>query len=144
MQSIFLEISFFFLTICSIFSAQNLFNFIAHNLFNCFARVLYYCFDRNYTLICHVFVKRNIIILLNIFLSHNFFFSRVVLSLLTVIFATLLKCVVLCSGYDIQLSNSLFQLSIYYRMSRFMACISFISDFYISKTPFILLMVVVC
>ena len=47
-------------------------------------------------------------------------------------------------GYAAQLSDYLWQLSICFCMSQFMACISSISDLYMSTMYFILLMVVSC
>ena len=70
---------------------------------------------------------------LTIFLSPIFSFCGVILSLSMVMFTTLLKCAVLCSGYAEQLSDYLWQILICSCMSRFMAFIYSISDFYISN-----------
>ena len=49
--------------------ARNSFNLIACDLFNWFARVWFNCFPRNYTFICRIFVERDLMIFLTIFLS---------------------------------------------------------------------------
>ena len=115
------------------FFTRNLFHFIACGLFNFFARV----FLNN--LINLISVVR---ILLTIFLTQIFFSCGITLALLTVIFTTSSKFTVLCYGYAARLSDSLWKISISFRKSRFMARISFISDFYISTISFVLLMVV--
>ena len=78
------------------------------------------------------------------FSSLPFFSCEAVLSLSTVIFAMLFKCAVLCYRYAARILDYLWQLLICSCMSQFMACISSISDLYISNTSFILLMVVPC
>ena len=71
-------------------------------------------------------------------------FYGIILSILMVMFATLLKCALFCSRYAVKFLNYLLQISICYHMYWFMSCIFYISDLYILKMSFILLMVVSC
>ena len=147
MQSYFLRL-FFALNLFNCFShvncfSLNLFNLIFRDLFNCFADVWYNHFARVCNLICLIFLK-GVSLYFWFFSSLTFFSCEAVLSLSTVIFAMLFKCVVLCYGYAARILDYLWQLLICSCMSQFMACISSISDLYISNNSFILLMVVPC
>ena len=121
----------------------NFFNFIALSLFNCFASVLFNFFARVF-LNTPIYLIFLVSIRLAIFITPIFIFCGIILILSTVMFATFSKCAVLCSGYAVFPSNYLQQLSIYTGRSQFMERISFISEFYISKISFILLIVVSC
>ena len=108
-----------------------------------FSRLLQFFCSQIYSYFSHFFQK-GYDNLLTIFPSIIFFFFGVIPSLSTVMFAILLKCAVLCSGYTKRLSHSLWQLSIQVYRSRFVARNSFVSELNDSNISLIWLVDISC
>ena len=83
--------------------------FCNHIFFNCFVCVWLNCFATNYSLIFLIFVERNLMIALKIFLSTVYPTYRFILSVLTVMFAKFSKFKGFCSWYA---ARTFLQLSI--------------------------------
>ena len=124
--------------------AFNLFNFISRVLFNCVALVLFNSFAHNCTLICLIFVERDIMIFLTILLYPNLF---ILWGYTINIDSNIRNVIEMCSNMFWMRGTflgSLWKISICSHMYWFMAFIFSISDLYISETSFVLFMVVSC
>ena len=127
-----------------IFISRYFFNYIVHHFFNCVSHIWFSCFSHIILLFGSFSLKW---VLQSSWRNSSLpfcFFCGFIISLLALIFTTLLTCVVFCYVYTVQFSDYLWQLSICSRISSFVACIYFISYLYISTVSFILLMVISC